>query len=192
MPSSRASSSSQKPNSGPTYSMAASAATFPSPSSTPASPTAPGRATGASASFWRPLLSRLSRVLAQSQTDADRLLALGCVPDQRLRCRQSQVRCACRSGIRSHALAEVRCPPVCASSLPAARLKARNPRSLKHGPASWPTDPQLVLVLAPRHPERFSAVATLLEKSGVLWTRRSSWTAGSSAAATRISLAPAR
>jgi 3-deoxy-D-manno-octulosonic-acid transferase len=30
--------------------------------------------------LWRPLLSRLSRVLAQSQTDADRLLALGCSP----------------------------------------------------------------------------------------------------------------
>jgi 3-deoxy-D-manno-octulosonic-acid transferase len=33
----------------------------------------------------------------------------------------------------------------------------------------------LVLVLAPRHPERFGAVAALLDKSGVAWTKRSDW-----------------
>jgi 3-deoxy-D-manno-octulosonic-acid transferase len=48
---------------------------------------------------------------------------------------------------------------------------------------AWPriraADSQLVLVLAPRHPERFSVVATLLEKAGALWTRRSSWSAES-------------
>jgi 3-deoxy-D-manno-octulosonic-acid transferase len=33
------------------------------------------------------------------------------------------------------------------------------------------------MVLAPRHPERFSAVAALLEKSGVAWVRRSNWSA---------------
>jgi 3-deoxy-D-manno-octulosonic-acid transferase len=31
----------------------------------------------------------------------------------------------------------------------------------------------LAIVLAPRHPERFAAVAALLEKSGNRWTRRS-------------------
>ena len=46
-----------KPNSGPTCSAAASAAESPLPSSMRASPTAPGRATGACASLWRPLLS---------------------------------------------------------------------------------------------------------------------------------------
>jgi 3-deoxy-D-manno-octulosonic-acid transferase len=44
---------------------------------------------------------------------------------------------------------------------------------------SWPqlleADPQLAMVLAPRHPERFSAVAALLDKSGVAWVRRSEW-----------------
>src|SRR5580658_2610874 len=32
--------------------------------------------------FWRPLLGRLDRVLAQSQTDANRLKAIGCQPDR--------------------------------------------------------------------------------------------------------------
>ncbi len=39
------------------------------------------RATASCAFFWRPLLGRLSRVLAQSQTDADRLLVLGCLSE---------------------------------------------------------------------------------------------------------------
>ncbi len=43
----------------------------------------------------------------------------------------------------------------------------------------WPgllqTEPKLAMVLAPRHPERFGAVAALLEKSGVPWMRRSNW-----------------
>ena len=38
--------------------------------------------------------------------------------------------------------------------------------------------PQVVLVLAPRHPERFAAVAALLDKSGIPWQRRSQWRPG--------------
>jgi len=33
------------------------------------------------------------------------------------------------------------------------------------------------MVLAPRHPERFAAVAALLLKSGISWVRRSEWRA---------------
>jgi 3-deoxy-D-manno-octulosonic-acid transferase len=48
---------------------------------------------------------------------------------------------------------------------------------------AWPRllgmDPNLILVLAPRHPERFAAVAAQLQKSGLRWSRRSEWTAGS-------------
>jgi 3-deoxy-D-manno-octulosonic-acid transferase len=32
-----------------------------------------------------------------------------------------------------------------------------------------------VLVLAPRHPERFEAVAASLDNSGIVWVRRSDW-----------------
>ena len=35
--------------------------------------------------------------------------------------------------------------------------------------------PDLAMVLAPRHPERFGAVAALLDRSGVRWVRRSEW-----------------
>jgi 3-deoxy-D-manno-octulosonic-acid transferase len=44
---------------------------------------------------------------------------------------------------------------------------------------AWPrlleADARLAMVLAPRHPERFGAVAALLERSGMGWVRRSDW-----------------
>jgi 3-deoxy-D-manno-octulosonic-acid transferase len=44
---------------------------------------------------------------------------------------------------------------------------------------AWPrlleADPQLAMVLAPRHPDRFSAVATLLYRSGFKWVNRLDW-----------------
>ena len=132
--------------------------------------------------LWRPLLSRLSRVLAQSQTDADRLLALGCLPDHvsvagnlKFDVRVAQESEATRwlksmsAGLRF----------VVAGST----LEGEESALIDAWPRMLAADPQLVLVLAPRHPERFSAVAALLDKAGALWTRRSSWTSGTSAAA---------
>ncbi len=40
-----------------------------------------------------------------------------------------------------------------------------------------PSIPNLRLILVPRHAERFEEVATLLEKSGLPWERRSKWSA---------------
>ena len=44
---------------------------------------------------------------------------------------------------------------------------------------AWPrllaVDPQLAMVLAPRHPERFAAVSAMLANSGIPWVRRSDW-----------------
>ena len=60
--------------------------------------------------LWRPFLSRLSRVLAQSETDAERCrhrLRAGA----RLRRRQSQIRCARRAGSRCHPPVERCLPP---------------------------------------------------------------------------------
>jgi len=125
--------------------------------------------------LWRPLLSRLSRVLAQSQTDADRLLALGCLPDRvsvagnlKFDVRAAQEAEATRS-LRSMA-AGLRF--VVAGST----LEGEESALIEGWPRLLATDPQLVLILAPRHPERFGAVATLLDKSGALWSKRSAWT----------------
>jgi 3-deoxy-D-manno-octulosonic-acid transferase len=124
--------------------------------------------------LWRPFLSRLNRVLAQSQTDADRLKAIGCLPQ--------------RVSVAGNLKFDVRI----AEEADATRLLKALAQGLRFVVAgstldgeeatlveSWPrlleADPQLAMVLAPRHPERFAAVAALLENSGVAWVRRSDW-----------------
>ena len=124
--------------------------------------------------LWRPFLERLDRVLTQSETDGERLKAIGCRPE--------------RTSVAGNLKFDVRA----AEEAEAARvLKALAPdlRLIVAGSTlegeeaalveAWPrlleADPQLVLVLAPRHPERFGAVAALLDKSGVAWVKRSDW-----------------
>ena len=127
--------------------------------------------------LWRPFLEPLSRVLAQSQTDAERLQGHRLPPGAGFGRRQSEIRCARRRGGRSHPPVEVAVRPVCGSSSPAARWRAKKPRCWRHGRSCSQADPQLAMVLAPRHPERFAAVAALLEKSGFSWVKRSDWQA---------------
>ena len=124
--------------------------------------------------LWRPFLSRLSQVLAQSQDDADRLNAIGCLPE--------------RVSVAGNLKFDIRV----AGAAEATRLL----KAFKHGLRlvvagstlegeeaalieAWPhlleADPRLVLILAPRHPERFGAVESLLEESGICWVKRSDW-----------------
>ena len=123
---------------------------------------------------WRPMLSRLSRVLAQSQTDADRLIAIGCSPDR--------VTVAGNLKFDVRGVQEAEATRQLKSMTGGLRLVVAG--STLEGEESalleaWPillaADPQLAMVLAPRHPERFNAVAALLEKAGVLWCKRSDW-----------------
>jgi 3-deoxy-D-manno-octulosonic-acid transferase len=124
--------------------------------------------------FWRPLLGQLSRVLAQSERDAERLGAIGCAPqcvsvagnlkfDVRV-AQESDVTQILRSiggGLRF----------VVAGST----LEGEEAALLDAWPQLLFGEPQLAMVLAPRHPERFAAVASLLERSGNAWVRRSSF-----------------
>ena len=122
--------------------------------------------------FWKPILERLSLVLAQSETDAGRLKALGCRTD--------------RVSVAGNLKFDVRA----AQEAEATRLLKARAADLRFVVAgstlegeeaalldAWPkllaADPNLLLVIAPRHPERFAAVAALLEKSGFPWQRRS-------------------
>jgi 3-deoxy-D-manno-octulosonic-acid transferase len=124
--------------------------------------------------LWRPFLSRLSRVLAQSETDAERLKAIGCLPERvlvvgnlKFDVRAAQEADATRllkaltSGLRL----------IVAGST----LEGEEAAILDAWPKLLEADPQLALVLAPRHPERFGAVAALQEKFGLSWVRRSDW-----------------
>ena len=124
--------------------------------------------------LWRPFLSRLTRVLAQAETDAERLLSLGCEPERvsvagnlKFDVRVTREADATRllraqgEGLRF----------VVAGST----LEGEEAALLKAWPRLLAAEPALILVLAPRHPERFDDVAALLVKSGLPWVRRSGW-----------------
>jgi 3-deoxy-D-manno-octulosonic-acid transferase len=126
--------------------------------------------------LWKPILARISAVLAQSQIDAGRLKAIGCRPERvevagNLKfdvtaalesdaTRQLKLR---RSGLRL----------VVAGST----LEGEEALLLKCWPQALAADPRLVLVLAPRRPERFNAVCALLDRSGFRWVKRTDWNA---------------
>ena len=124
--------------------------------------------------LWRPILSRIACVLAQSETDAERLKAIGCRPE--------------RVSVAGNLKFDVRA----AADSEATRLLKRLVTGLRlvvagstlEGEeaaliAAWTkllaTESQLAMVLAPRHPERFDGVAALLDQSGIDWVKRSDW-----------------
>jgi 3-deoxy-D-manno-octulosonic-acid transferase len=124
--------------------------------------------------LWKPLLGRLGSVLAQSQTDAERLIAIGCVPER------VQVAGNLKFDVRAAEEAEAtRLLKASGASLrfvvAGSTLEGEEAALLEAWPKLLHVDAQLAMVVAPRHPERFWAVAALLEKSGNAWTRRSEW-----------------
>lgn len=125
-------------------------------------------------SLWQPFLGRLATVLAQSETDAERLRTLGCAADR--------VRVSGNLKFDVRAAAEAEATRLLRSRgeglrfvVAGSTLEGEEAALLEAWPKLLATDPRLVLVLAPRHPERFAAVATLLERSGRPWVRRSEW-----------------
>lgn len=127
-------------------------------------------------SLWRPILGRLARVLAQSGTDAERLRALGCAPDRVSVA--GNLKFDVRAAGESDATRQLKARAnglrfVMAGST----LEGEETALLEAWPRLLEAEPQLAMVLAPRHPERFNAVAGLLENSGLRWVRRSAWRA---------------
>jgi 3-deoxy-D-manno-octulosonic-acid transferase len=124
--------------------------------------------------LWRPLLSRLSAVLAQTPSDAERLRAIGCRADR------VTVGGNLKFDIRTAQPAEAtrliqKLTPGLRVVVAGSTLEGEESILLNAWARLIQSDPNLVLVLAPRHPERFSAVASLLETSSAPWLRRSDW-----------------
>jgi len=124
--------------------------------------------------LWRPFLSRLDRVLAQSETDAERLRAMGCLPER--------VSVAGNLKFDVRVAAEPEATRLLKELAPGLRLIVAGSTLAGEEAAlleAWPrlleADPRLAMVLASRHPERFEAVTALLDKSGVSWVKRSDW-----------------
>jgi 3-deoxy-D-manno-octulosonic-acid transferase len=126
-------------------------------------------------SLWKPFLSRLSLVLAQSELDAERLEAIGCSPERisvagnlKFDVRVAQEATISRI-LRSHTATQ-------RFVIAGSTLEGEESALLDAWPQLLTVDPSLLLVLAPRHPERFDAVANLLRSKGVCWIRRSEQT----------------
>jgi 3-deoxy-D-manno-octulosonic-acid transferase len=122
--------------------------------------------------LWRPFLSRLTAVLAQSEVDAVRLRALGCAPERVTV--SGNLKFDVRAGAEAAATRLIRerangLRLVVAGST----LEGEEAMLLSAWPAILASEPNLGLVLAPRHPERFGSVAEMLERSGFPWRRRS-------------------
>jgi 3-deoxy-D-manno-octulosonic-acid transferase len=122
--------------------------------------------------LWRPLLRRLARVMAQSETDAKRLRAIGCAAE--------------RVTVAGNLKFDVRAADE-AESTKFLRRQAEGSRFVVAGSThegeeealfdAWRNvlqgDPALVMILAPRHPERFSAVLAKCKEMGFSCIRRS-------------------
>ena len=124
--------------------------------------------------LWRPFLSRLGGVLAQSPADGERLLAIGCRPESVKVA--GNLKFDVRAGEEGDATRVLKA--ICGDVrliVAGSTLEGEESALLDVWPQLLAADPQLAMVLAPRHPERFDAVASLLEKSGVSWFRRSDW-----------------
>jgi 3-deoxy-D-manno-octulosonic-acid transferase len=128
----------------------------------------------------RGMLRHVDIFLAQSEQDARRLVEIGAD--------------AARVKVAGNLKFDVK-PPAQTSILPALRSTLENERA---GPvivagstlageeeilldafhAVLQQHPKAALMLAPRHPERFAAVADLLTERGMRWQRRSAWHPG--------------
>jgi 3-deoxy-D-manno-octulosonic-acid transferase len=117
---------------------------------------------------------RLDRVLAQSETDAERLRAIGCRP-----ARVSvagNLKFDVRAANQSDATRLLKAlTPALRLVVAGSTLEGEEAALLEAWPRLLEADPRLAMVLAPRHPERFAAVAALLSRSGFPWVKRSDW-----------------
>jgi 3-deoxy-D-manno-octulosonic-acid transferase len=126
-------------------------------------------------SLWKRILNGLAIALAQTEDDAVRLRAIG-VPPERVRLggnlkydvrasRASAVVDAIRAALPHGAKLLV-----CGST-----LEGEEQLLLDAWPRLIDVHPELRMLLAPRHPERFDTVAALLDRGGIPWLRRSEW-----------------
>jgi len=132
--------------------------------------------------LWSPLLRRVSLFAAQSSLDAARLRELGAnnvavFGNLKFDVRTDPASSALVSQLRT-ALPANAPILICGST-----LAGEEDDLLDCLPALHAVAPGLICILAPRHPERFAAVADLLTHRGLSFTRRSQWNGASIAPA---------
>ena len=128
--------------------------------------------------WWRPLLEMLTLVLAQSAEDARRFVSIG-VPEDRVRVAGNlkfDVRSPRSTGLVEQLRAQL--PSGMNVLVAGSTLEDEERVLLEAWPAICARTPNAVMVLAPRHPERFSRVAALVREKKMPLIERSSWDGG--------------
>jgi 3-deoxy-D-manno-octulosonic-acid transferase len=128
--------------------------------------------------WWRPFLEMLTLVLAQSAEDARRFVAIG-VPEDRVRV-GGNLKFDVRPPRSTRLVEELRAQlPDAAKVLVAGSTLEDEERVLLDAwPAICERTPNAVMVLAPRHPERFARVAALARERKAPLLERSRWSGG--------------
>ena len=127
----------------------------------------------------RPVMQNVQLFLAQSEEDARRLVRMG-APAERVQASGNlkfEVKPPLRppiAAVFSAIKREENGPLLVAGST----LDGEEAMLVEMFRQVLPRYPKAVMVLAPRHPERFDVVAALLELSGLRYQRRSQWKAG--------------
>jgi 3-deoxy-D-manno-octulosonic-acid transferase len=124
-------------------------------------------------SLWRPLLGHVSLYLAQSRENADRLLQIG-APPERVRVSGNlkyDVR-ATGTNLLTESL-RARLPAYAPVVVCGSTLEGEERLLLGAWAEVLATEPRAVMVLAPRHPDRFAAVAGLVAGTGLPLLRAS-------------------
>ena len=132
-------------------------------------------------SLWRPILRRVSLFLAQSEENQARLARIGALPE-RIRVSGNlkyDVRVAGESEMT--ALLRRKIPEGAEVVVAGSTLEGEEKILLKAWPQVLEREPNAVLVIAPRRPERFSAVAGLVEGAGFDVVRASELRSGAHA-----------
>jgi 3-deoxy-D-manno-octulosonic-acid transferase len=121
--------------------------------------------------LWKRLLSGFAAVLAQSELDAERLRALAAARVQVTGNLKYDIRitepAAIAATLRQQLPAGA--PVLVCGSTCESGMESEEQEILGALPQG------VMTILAPRHPERFAAVAKVLERSGRRWHRRSEW-----------------
>jgi len=140
--------------------------------------------------FLRRVLSSLSIAVMQSETDARRLEDLGMAKDKLFNAGNLKFDAELAGELTSKT-EELRARFACDKSVPlilAASTHAPEEEIILESIQKLRQKQPVRLMLAPRHPERFNEVASLLQKSGLTWTRRTNAPSPNDANATVVLL----
>jgi 3-deoxy-D-manno-octulosonic-acid transferase len=123
--------------------------------------------------LWRPLLAKISLYLAQSEETARRLREIG-APAERVHV-AGNLKYDIRAGGESRLteMLEAQLPANAAVVVCGSTLEGEERVVLEAWPAVFAAVPNSMMVLAPRHPDRFNVVAELIAQRGFAVVRAS-------------------